>query len=859
MAQLFTRYRLLTALTLTLLAAAGCSEPETPGVTDAHGAGDQSAEPDQATAASDAGVDSGSVDAGPVDAGPTGEPPTPEFQPFCRSGVWTDDLQAATVGALSGTYKGVLSGVGPGKPFTKGVMEIMKIVPDQPFLMTHIRAAFAVGVGKVRLRVMHAYGRSYPGLWPDAEDTSLDLLPPFEVEITAPDAEMQEFKLPGQGVFLLPTQHYVIAYEHLALAPSLALESIPPGEYSRALLFLPGVADAYGLSDGSESFNYRLEAVGQTFCRWQPSDWWFETTAPFGDQNSSQVAVADIDGDGHDDIILDGSAELDGATVNKALLYLGDGAGGYKAAAVDPFGATVSAAFVLFGDVDNDGDQDCLSFPYVSRDGDGDGHHVPGDDCNDADAAVHPGAVEVANGKDDDCDGEIDDGSNSADADQDGVAANAGDCDDTRGDVAKGKPELLDGRDNDCDGEVDEDFVKRVLINDGKGGYTVLADSGIEELNPSTAAAFSDANGDGKLDLYWGNWLIHYPDNPALQGRYFTGLGGGKFADSFEAAGLHLAKPYSVYGLTWCDFDNDGAQDLFVGNYHLYPNQMWWNQGDGTFKDVAHAVGLDNDDIEPPAQVKFQGLTGGHTYGADFGDYDNDGDMDVFVCNLSHPRTQPWADTSMLGNNDGAPAWGFTNVTRDLGILYDEGDHNAAWGDFDNDGDLDLIIGGVYTGHYTRLYRNDGALGFADVTFQTHTALHQASRMVWVDADDDGDLDLLFAGRTEAPHVILFVNRIGSPGHWVEFDLRGTVSTRDAVGARVYVKSGGVERMRDVRLGGGHWNVQAPKRLHVGLGAVADIDEVRVRWLTGKTEVFSGVSADKRWTLVEGSGQATPP
>ena len=258
----------------------------------------------------------------------------------------------------------------------------------------------------------------------------------------------------------------------------------------------------------------------------------------------------------------------------------------------------------------------------------------------------------------------------------------------------------------------------------------------------------------------------------------------------------------------------------------------------------------------PPADVKALGLTGGHTYGAEFADYDNDGDMDVFVCNFAHPRTQPWSDTSVLGNNLGPPGWQFQDVRQASGILYDEGDIDAAWGDYDNDGDLDLVIAGVYPGHNTRLYRNDHPNGFVDVTYEAGAALHRAGRVVWLDADRDGDLDLMFASAPEKPHVPQLDNRLGGEGHWVQFDLRGTQSSRDAVGVRLYVHAGGKVQMRDVRLGGGHWNVQGPKRVHSGLGPDPAIDKVEARWLGGKTEVFSWVVAGKRWSLVEGAAMA---
>lgn len=789
--------------------------------------------------------------------------PSPAFARFCGERKWQDTLQPAKVGELKGTFVGSIDKLNDATPFKKGTLETMKVIAQQPFYLHAVRIKFTKGSGPVRLRVMKTQGRSYPGPFPKMKDESLDVMPPIEVEVTESDAnQWLEFDVHEAGAFLEPTQHYMIVYEHVAQYPSLALESLPADEYSRALLFLPSIiADplqAYGLADSKNAYNYSMELVGENFCAWQDAEYWFENTHPFGDQSSGQVAVADIDHDGLDDVLLTGSAKFGGVDHAKPLAYLGDGKGHFSQAGYDAFPDATGVSFVLFGDVDNDGDADALGLTYVSRDGDGDGHYVPGDDCNDTDPLVYKGAKEIAdNSKDDDCDGVVDPADVTADKDNDGVSTKDGDCDDSRDDVHPKAVEIFDSRDNNCNGIVDEGFTNHMMLNDGKGHFTALANTGVEVQAPTTAAAFSDANADGKLDVYWGNWLLHYPDNPAVQDRYFTGNGDGKFTDMFEAAGLKLKTPYSVYGLTWCDYNNDGAQDIFVGNYHLYPDQLWKNLGLGTFVDVAPLVGLDHDAILAPGDLVNVGLTGGHSYGEDFGDYDNDGDMDVYVCNLSHPRTQPWADPSFFGVNQGAPDFKFANKTKESGFIYDEGDLNAGWGDFDNDGDLDIVIASIYTGHYSRLYRNDGAKGFVDVTFESHSAIHQAGRVLMFDADNDGDLDILFTeGNPAPPHVHLFINKVGNKNHWLEFDLVGKTATRDAAGARVYVKSAGVTQIRDVKVGGGHWNPQVPKRLHFGLGAATQIDEVKVRWVGGATETITGAAADKRFEIVQGSGKA---
>ncbi|MFZ5785145.1 MAG: FG-GAP-like repeat-containing protein, partial [Acidobacteriota bacterium] len=469
---------------------------------------------------------------------------------------------------------------------------------------------------------------------------------------------------------------------------------------------------------------------------------------------------------------------------------------------------------------------------------------------------IHPGASEATDGKDNDCDRIADDGKSTSDGDGDGLSIAAGDCDDTRKDVYLGAPELLDGRDNDCDKQTDEDFTHRILLNDGSGHFTVApAQGGVSALEPTTVAAFGDGNGDGKLDLYYGNWLVTYPYDPAVPDRYFEGKGDGTFVDAQAKAGLVLATPYSPYGVSWADYNNDGLPDLYVSNYHMYPNQLWKNLGGGVFVDVAVKVGVAYDEIPGPNTK----LPGGHSYNAAFGDVDNDGDLDLFLCNLAHPRVQPWSDPSTFLVSRGAPEWSFENRTQASGFAYDEGDVGAAFGDYDNDGDLDLAIASLYTGHYSKLYRNDGAKGFVDVTYEAGVAVHDAVTVTWADVDEDGALDLLLADRDGvAPNVHLFLNRVGKKGGtYVALDLRGSTTNRDAAGARVTLRTGSTTQIREVPGGGG--NPQLPHTLHVGLGGAGTIDELTVRWVGGGFEKVSGAQPGGRFRIVEGSGKAVKP
>ena len=766
-------------------------------------------------------------DTGPEEA----DPPGAAFDDFCGDQDWEAGAYDAVVHELTGNWTGSWTNQDPGTQFT------MKFIPPHPFELTGVRVGFAGDDGPVSIRLVRAYGRTYPDL--DRDDA--DLMPPIEVDADVQAADgLIDFPVGHQGIYLEPTQHYVLVVEQLEGGPGPATESLGDESHSRGLIFLPGDVNAYGVSD-----NFRMELVGRHFCSWDDGDRWFgeDVDVAFASAGSSRIGVVDVDGDGHEDVYtLSGGPQV----------FAGDGAGGFTAFEGSWPDEASYASHIVFADVDNDGDQDAFLGPYVGADDDDDGTTKAEGDCNDANPDIEPGEDEIdGNGLDDDCDGVVDDGLDESDADADGWTILLGDCDDTCDATHPDAEEVKDNMDNDCDGEVDEHYANRIAINDGTGSFTLLEGSGVEVVDHSTTAAFGDGNGDGALDVYWGNWLEHYPDDAATPDRYFEGVGDGSFTDRQEAAGLTMSKDLSCYGVLWNDFDNDGWQDIFVGNYHLYDNQLWQNQGDGSFVDVSGDVGVDHDDI-PSDYLQYPG---GHTYGGDFGDIDNDGDMDMYMCNLAHPRTMPWSDPSMFVVNGGEPDFVFDNLKDEYGFIYDEGDVNATFADFDHDMDLDLAVASLYTGHYSRLYRNDGEAGFTDVTYQTATAVHDSVSVIWADVDEDGDLDLLTADRSGDPWLHLFENRVGQDMHWIQLELVGTTSNRDALGARVYLEAGGVTQMRDVRSSGGHSTNQTTRIVHFGLADNTSIDGLEIRWpADAGSETISGLEVDHRYRVEQGSG-----
>jgi len=323
-------------------------------------------------------------------------------------------------------------------------------------------------------------------------------------------------------------------------------------------------------------------------------------------------------------------------------------------------------------------------------------------------------------------------------------------------------------------------------------------------------AAWGDFNGDGYLDLYVGGYEIW-----AKQAEYPDVIYMNKAGKSFKEVWRQPARVKRARGVTAADFDEDGDLDVYISNYRLQPNLLWLNNGKGVFQDVAAAAGTAGDG----------GLGAwGHTIGSAFGDLDNDGHLDLFVGNFSHKPD--YQDRPKFLRNLGPDGkFVFKDKSAGAGLAWQESFASPTLGDFDNDGHLDLFFTTVYGGDHSVLYRNNGDWTFTNVTDKTGVATASTYQAAWADFDNDGDLDLLSGAK-------LFANP-GSDNHWLKVRLVGAAPVnRAAIGAQVRIRIGDQTLTRHVSPATGEGN-QNDLTLHFGLGAHKSDVRLDVRWPGG--------------------------
>jgi hypothetical protein len=401
----------------------------------------------------------------------------------------------------------------------------------------------------------------------------------------------------------------------------------------------------------------------------------------------------------------------------------------------------------------------------------------------------------------------------------------------------------------------------------GRGFRDVAEATGFAPHEKSGAIGCGDVDGDGFADIYIGMKEDWNDGNPAYYPhQLWLNRKGTRFREVGAEAGINR----KMYGraVLFSDVDGDGRQDIFVGNYRLQPNLLWHNRGETRFQDVAQVFGVTgrlrpNQYVDPVRRKRY-GPRYGHTIGACWLDFDNDGRLDLFTANLVHKYVGPSGsrrrsydvrgyvcDDSAIYRRTGKT---FTDVRERLGVppmpmggrdVYkgDELWSGCVPGDANNDGWVDVFVPQVYNLTYAngRLFLNGGGQRFVESAAAAGIRRIDTYAGAWADIDRDGLLDLATAGRPAKgqPAALCLYRNAGSEAvsgnRWVKVRLVPGDSGRTVLGARVRVRCGDLAQLRELTAGTSSYGQQNDPDLHFGLGDGAGPVHVEVTWPNGAT------------------------
>jgi hypothetical protein len=408
--------------------------------------------------------------------------------------------------------------------------------------------------------------------------------------------------------------------------------------------------------------------------------------------------------------------------------------------------------------------------------------------------------------------------------------------------------------------------------NNRDGTFTdVTAKAGVSAPGWATSAVWFDYDNDGRLDLFVCHFVDYSKSKLKFCGDSLTGErfycipsiydpmpcwlfhnnGDGTFTDVSKESGISqpLAK---AWGVVAADLNNDGHMDLYVTN-DTVPNFLFANRGKGRFEEIGMLAGVGVNVFGKPRS----GM------GVDAADYDQDGWIDLFEANVDHEMYSLYHNDKNETFSDLALPTGIGAATR---LLSGWG---LKFFDYDNDGDLDLLlcnghpddsvdkrVEGVKFLEPLLLFRNTGK-GFENVSQRSGPIFYKplsGRGLALGDFDNDGSVDVLLTQNNAAP--VLLRNNLGRQNHWLGVRLVGTKSNIDAVGAKIIYQSGDLKR-HQFKVGGGSYLSSHDPRMVLGLGKRYKIDWLEIQWPqpSGKTERFTELPIDRYITIVEGQGK----
>ena len=436
-------------------------------------------------------------------------------------------------------------------------------------------------------------------------------------------------------------------------------------------------------------------------------------------------------------------------------------------------------------------------------------------------------------------------------------------------------------------GDVNNDGLQDIFVtfwgqnalfrNLGDGSFAeITGEAGLldSQTRWGAGSTFLDYDRDGYLDLFVTNYLHFDPETTPGKGSganctwkgvpvncgprglpqghhsLYRNLGNGSFEDVTSDSGIgRSAAGYAMTAVA-ADLDSDGWVDLYVACDGT-PSLLFRNLGDGTFSEegLERGVALSEDAIEQAGM------------GVGIGDYDLDGDLDLFKTHFSD-------DTNVLYRNDGEGVFEDLTIEAGLGVETRFVGWGAAITDLDNDGlpDLTYVTGSVYPEveaklpHYPYktpnvVFRNLGSGRFEELIEEAGPGLaaaHSSRGAAFGDYDNDGDIDILVVNMNEPPSL-LRNDYAGSSG-WLQLVLQGAPgsSNRAAIGAQAILSYGGLVQARAVTAQSSFYSVDDP-RLHFGVGSATRAD-LTVRWPSGTEELVQGLLPGRRYVVEEGKG-----